>query len=292
MSELVSVCLKCHPHYEWCGPLKEPDIGSHRDSDAQTLIVTGLDRLAGRRSLELIRSFLGGENAADRRILVLAPPADDQTLGLLLHLGIDGFVDNSLSLNEINSALKALANNSVYFSTSIRTRIFRGISTKPHSDLAHHEISIWMAKSLGFTDSEIGEISNVSTEELHATTLKLRSALKIHQPRDYLRTGVKHGLISLATSRSSQAPFKVHNEEIKQEIQIQGGLRGSPASNRKAKIERIRQIQKRLHLLPIDSPEAAEIITLCHDVVNTLSGPILEESLRAALSGKGTSNKP
>ncbi len=46
------------------------------------------------------------------------------------------------------------------------------------------------------------------------------------------------------------------------------------------KVERIRILQKSLHLLPPESSDLTELIALCHEVSNKLTGQLIKASFK------------
>lgn len=175
--------------------------------DAQSLF----DLLAGTNAdVILLDIKLPGESGVDiarklkkdgcpQRILVLSAESDKETISELMAVGIDGFINKSVSPEELKTAIEYVADGLEYFGRET-AKIIRDVKTARENlraEFTKRESEILELCAQGLSAKDIGRRLDISINTVNTHKDNIFKKLGINSSLELVRWALDHGIISI-----------------------------------------------------------------------------------------------
>jgi len=282
LRDLIGLSLVLDPRFGWAGSSESLDDYLAAPPPRACILLLGCDL----RQPEVWRSFRRLCEARPAcRILVFSPLLEVAPLREVFERGVEGYVDRGASLRDVKLGLESLRCGRPGFSPAVREMIADTWDDSAQHGFITQELNAWRGYALGLGDDAVAKDAGFSAVGLQAVKSVLSEKLRVRDEQDFFRAALTHGLILQESSRRSPAApatggVNAALATVVRHLACPREISQDPALTLEEKLQRIRTLQKGIHLLPLDSPESLELISLCHEVSNDLIAQLLERRLK------------
>ena len=136
----------------------------------------------------------------DTRVVILSMYEDEEFVWRALRLGAAGYIAKSGAVEELEAALRAVENGTVYVSPALRTaandeEARRRGHTDPQQLLTPRQREILQLIAEGMTSREIAEALKIHIKTVESHRMHLMKRLGIHDVAGLVRYAIRHKLV-------------------------------------------------------------------------------------------------
>jgi DNA-binding NarL/FixJ family response regulator len=131
------------------------------------------------------------------KILIYSMHNEIEYVRQLKRIGINGYIVKEDLLQELEKAIRAIANGSDYYSEAIRSAVMAGLSESPTEAidaLSEKEIAVLKLVVKGHLNPEIAEILNLAPKTIESHKTNLLKKLGLRNALELVRFGMQNGL--------------------------------------------------------------------------------------------------
>ena len=156
-------------------------------------------RMPGIGGLEATRRLLLANAAL--KVVVISALNDEMYPTQLLKAGAAGYITKNADANEIEEALRTLADGRVYVSPAIaQMMVVRGLpgnqKLSPLAQLSERELQIAQMITSGHRANEIAGVLNISPKTINTYKYRIYEKLKVSNDVELTLVAVKYGLVN------------------------------------------------------------------------------------------------
>jgi len=163
--------------------------------------------------IDIAMPGLNGLDAVDRikkewpetKVIILSMHANEEYVVRALRSDVSGYLIKDAAVDELEDAIRTVAQGEVYFSRRISKRVIRDYLTNtdamrgPLEQLSSRQREVLQLIGEGKNTKEIADILQVSVKTIEAHRLQVMQRLEIHDIPGLVKFAIRTGLVSAET---------------------------------------------------------------------------------------------